>query len=96
MRRYRPQRDFLSLLNLGDGRVLASKWDVAVEGAWAFTLKDCIDRRFVRRFQVPGPAGDLQPEFARAPAMAQDIICGGCAAKVGESVLTRALTGWAR
>src|SRR5947209_3290127 len=91
MRRYRPQRDFLSLLNLGDGRALASKWGIALEGNWAFTLKDRIDRRFVRRFQVLGPAGDLQPEFARAPAMAQDMICGGCAAKVGESVLTRAL-----
>ena len=91
MRRYRPQRDFLSLLNLGDGRALASKWGIALEGQWAFTLKDWIDRRFVRRFQVLGPAGDLQPEFARAPAMAQDMICGGCAAKVGESVLTRAL-----
>src|SRR5205809_896465 len=91
MRRYRPQRDFLSLLNLGDGRALASKWGIALEGNWAFTLKDWIDRRFVRRFQVLGPAGDLQPEFARAPAMAQDMICGGCAAKVGESVLTRAL-----
>ncbi len=91
MRRYRPQRDLLSLLNLGDGRALASKWGVAVEGAWAFTVSDCIDRRFVRRFQVLGPAGDLQAEFARAPAMAQDMICGGCAAKVGESVLTRAL-----
>src|SRR5437867_4417722 len=91
MRRYRAQRDFLSLLNLGDGRALASKWGIALEGNWAFTLKDRIDRRFVRRFQVLGPAGDLQPEFARAPAMAQDMICGGCAAKVGESVLTRAL-----
>ncbi|HWN15831.1 MAG TPA: FAD-dependent oxidoreductase, partial [Candidatus Dormibacteraeota bacterium] len=45
MRRYRPQRDFLSLLNLGDGRALASKWGTALEGQWAFTLKDWIDRR---------------------------------------------------
>ena len=89
---YWPQRDFLTLLNLGDGAAVASKWRVALEGRWAFRLKDWIDRRFMRRFQVLGPSGALSPEFARQPSMAgQDMICGGCAAKVGESVLTRAL-----
>jgi pyridine nucleotide-disulfide oxidoreductase family protein len=51
LRPYRPQRDFLSLLNLGDGRALATKWGVSAEGAWAWWLKDAIDRRFVRRYQ---------------------------------------------
>jgi selenide,water dikinase len=89
---YRPQRDFLSLLNLGDGRAIGAKWGVAFEGQWVFRLKDWIDRRFVRRFQVLGASGELTPEFSRGPAMvADDMPCGGCAAKVGESVLTRAL-----
>ena len=48
---YRPQRDFLSLLNLGDGRAVASKWGVSAEGAWAWRLKDWIDRRFVGRYR---------------------------------------------
>jgi len=48
---YRPQRDFLSLLNLGDGRAVASKWGVSAEGAWAWRLKDRIDRRFVERYR---------------------------------------------
>jgi NADH dehydrogenase FAD-containing subunit len=52
LRRYRPQRDFLSLLNLGDGTAVASKWGAAARGRWAFRLKDWIDRRFVRRLQV--------------------------------------------
>jgi selenide, water dikinase len=51
LRPYRPQRDFLSLLNLGDGRAVATKWGVSAEGAWAWWLKDAIDRRFVRRYQ---------------------------------------------
>jgi selenide,water dikinase len=49
--RYRPQRDFLSLLNLGDGRAVGAKWGVAVEGRWVFRLKDWIDRRFVDGFR---------------------------------------------
>ncbi len=48
---YRPQRDFLSLLNLGDGRAVASKWGLSAEGAWAWRLKDWIDRRFVERYR---------------------------------------------
>ena len=48
---YRPQRDFLSLLNLGDGRAMASKWGLAAEGAWAWRLKDWIDRKFVQRYR---------------------------------------------
>jgi selenide,water dikinase len=88
---YFPQRDFLSLLNLGDGAAVASKWGISADGGWVFTLKDRIDRRFMERFQVLGPAGDVTPEFSAPPAMAQDMVCGGCAAKVGESVLSRAL-----
>lgn len=48
---YRPQRDFLSLLNLGDGRAVASKWGLSAEGTWAWRLKDRIDRRFVERYR---------------------------------------------
>lgn len=48
---YRPQRDFLSLLNLGDGRAVASKWGLSAEGAWAWRLKDRIDRRFMQRYR---------------------------------------------
>jgi selenide,water dikinase len=51
LKQYRPQRDFLSLLNLGDGRAVASKWGLSAEGAWAWRLKDRIDRRFVRRYR---------------------------------------------
>jgi selenide,water dikinase len=89
---YRPQRDFLSLLNLGDGRAIGSKWGVSVEGRSVFNLKDWIDRRFMERFQVLREDGGLAPMFAKGPAMdGSDMVCGGCAAKVGESTLSRAL-----
>jgi selenide,water dikinase len=58
-----------------------------------FALKDWIDRRFMRRFQVLAPDGDPRPEFAGQAKMGagDEMLCGGCAAKVGESVLSRAL-----
>jgi selenide,water dikinase len=90
LRAYRPQRDFLSLLNLGDGGAIGTKWGVSVEGRAVFALKDWIDRRFVRRFQVLDRDGAVTPDFA-APMPSGDMLCGGCAAKVGETSLTRAL-----
>ena len=91
LRAYRPQRDFLSLLNLGDGHAIGTKWGLSWQGHWVFGLKNRIDRRFVRRFQVLAPNGALAPDFAAAAMPAGDMLCGGCAAKVGESSLARAL-----
>lgn len=51
LRSYRPQRDFLALLNLGDGTALGTKWGHAVEGRWVLAWKHRIDRAFVRQFQ---------------------------------------------
>jgi selenide,water dikinase len=65
LRRYRPQRDFLSLINLGERRALAAKWGLVAAGGWVWRWKDRIDRRFVERFQVltldgaPAPAFDV-------------------------------------
>lgn len=50
LRAWRPQRAFLSLLNLGDGRAIGVKWGMAVAGRPVFRLKDWIDRRFVARY----------------------------------------------
>lgn len=47
---YRPQRDFLALLNLGDGTAVGSKWGLAFEGRLVMRLKDWIDRRFMALF----------------------------------------------
>jgi len=52
LRPYRPQRDFLTLLNLGEGIALGAKWGLVAGGRPVWKLKDWIDRRFVRRFQV--------------------------------------------
>jgi selenide,water dikinase len=91
-RRYRPQRDFLSLLNLGERQALAAKWGLLAVGGWVWRWKDRIDRRFVERFQVLAPDGTPAPRFD-VPAMAEveEMPCGGCAAKVDAAGLGAAL-----
>lgn len=89
---YRPQTDFLTLLNLGDGTAIASKWGMAVTGASLLRWKDHIDRRFMEKFQVLGPGGVVRDAFASMAGDMEEMVCGGCAAKVAAGPLTRALS----
>ncbi len=82
LRRWRPQRHFLALLNLGDGEALGERNGVIVAGRWVMHWKDHIDRRFVERFR-------LAPMSTTDPAAV--MVCGGCAAKLGPSALQQAL-----
>ncbi len=102
LRQYRPQGDFLALLNLGDGRAAGAKWGAAFDGRWVMRLKDRIDRRFMERFQALGPDGATLPAFgvmsatpeahaANGDPPSSPMFCGGCAAKVGPDRLGRAL-----
>lgn len=92
LRRYRPQPDFLTLLNLGDGTALGAKWGRSFEGRWVMRLKDRIDRKFMRKFQVLDDEGTATREFSRMDTSAMEsMLCGGCAAKAGQTTLDRAL-----
>lgn len=52
---FRPQRDFLSILNTGDGRALLHYKGIVSWSRWAWRLKDRIDRRFMRRYRIASP-----------------------------------------
>ncbi len=54
---YKPQREFLTLLNMGEGYAVGCKFGFSFGGRWVLRLKDWIDRGFVRRFQVGGGVG---------------------------------------
>ncbi len=50
---YRPQRNSLNLLALGDGRAIASWGDWSFQGRSMGWWKDRIDRAFIKRFRLP-------------------------------------------
>jgi selenide, water dikinase len=95
MRAYRPQKDYLKLISLGDRRALAEKWRIPVEGRGLWWLKDRIDARFMRRFHdlpaMPPPAVPSPAALGLSEAMGTAPMCGGCGAKVGAGVLRAAL-----
>ncbi len=96
---YRPQRNALYIVSTGDPYAVMTRNGLVAEGAWAWRLKDWIDRRFMRRFNTlpemasarAGPALKLADKAALREISAIAMRCGGCGAKVGATVLSRAL-----
>ncbi len=85
LRPFVPQRHFLSLIGTGDGRAVASRGGLALEGEWLWHLKDWIDRRWMEGYtELPA----MMPMPMPAP---EETRCGGCGAKVGATALSRAL-----
>ncbi|MDZ7591183.1 MAG: selenide, water dikinase SelD [Rubrivivax sp.] len=104
LRAYRPQRTWLALISTGDRHAVASRGAIGFEGDWVWRWKDWIDRRFMQRFsdfppmdsdQAPKPAGTPQLRLTEEESLqaisAIAMRCGGCGAKVGATVLARAL-----
>ena len=95
---YSPQRHALAMLNLGDGRAIASRGGMFFRGRWVWRLKHLIDQRFLRKYRdlpqmkqelgiAPGLLGRREARELRAHAMR----CGGCGAKVAGSILEEVL-----
>jgi NADH dehydrogenase FAD-containing subunit len=54
MESFIPQKDYMLILNMGNSRGIAWKKNWVWEGRLAFLLKDYIDRKFMKKFQVSG------------------------------------------
>lgn len=92
LRPYRPQRRILALISTGDAAAVASYGRWSVQGRWVWRWKDWIDRRWMRIYQDPDP---MPPsgEAATGEAFSGTAMrCGGCGAKVSNTVLDRVLT----
>jgi len=102
---YHPQRKWLALISTGDQYAIASRGWLGFGGAWVWRWKDWIDQRFMRKFQdlktmdTHGPSAQAAPASTVALSSEESLQaisaiamrCGGCGAKVGATVLSRAL-----
>lgn len=92
---WKPQKNYLKLISLGDKSAIAEKFGLALHGPFMWRWKDQIDRKFMDSLEdLPAMAG---PEVTGAMAsgaaelLAAKPLCGGCGAKVGRGVLSGAL-----
>lgn len=93
LQRFRPQRQFLTLMGVGDGTAVAAKWGLAWRSRLMWRWKDHIDRTFMQRFcDLPRmePAPPALPPALQA-AVPDTMRCGGCGAKLGADLLSRVL-----
>lgn len=79
---YQPQRSFLKLLNTGDGSALGEWKGFAFSGRWVMKLKDYIDTKFLKMYQLDSSmAGEMD-----------DMQCRGCGCKLPGGVLDQSLS----
>lgn len=98
---FTPQKAALALISTGDKYAIATRAGFAVEGKAFWTWKDWIDRRWMAKYtELPEMADEATSNF-NVGLTNQDTLkeisaiamrCGGCGAKVGANVLTRALS----
>lgn len=101
LRQHKPQQHFLSMLACGDKFATVSRnnrWFPSLQGRWVWRWKDHIDRQFMRGLQDLH-ARNMHDESAIDPRVLADknstitaMRCDGCAAKLPDSVLRKALS----
>ncbi|MEM7314580.1 MAG: selenide, water dikinase SelD, partial [Planctomycetota bacterium] len=84
---FRPQKEFLKLLNTADGQAVAEYQGRSFANSWAWKWKDVIDTRFMDKYQDYTPM-KMKPKPASAET---EMRCLGCGGKVGGTVLSRVL-----
>ena len=92
---FKPQKQYLNIIDEGDGRSIASRGPFTFESQWMRAWKDRIDRKFMATFtDFPEMDGGDRAENLGAIADAQPpkMYCAGCGSKVGSEVLKRALS----
>jgi len=59
MKRFIPNPNFMLIMNMGDGKGILWKKSLVLSGRLVFLLKNFIDKRFMKRFQVSGELEDF-------------------------------------
>ena len=60
MKAFIPQKDYMLIFNMGNGRGILWKRNFLYKGRLAFFLNDYIDRKFMKKFQVAGEADEKE------------------------------------
>jgi selenide, water dikinase len=93
---FKPQKDYLKLISLGEKSAMAEKFGMAFAGPLLWRWKDRIDRAFMDKLaDLPTMKPAQIPQDIALGA--RDILhakplCGGCGAKVGGDILASTLS----
>ena len=97
---FTPQKTLLALISSGDQYAIATRGNWHFEAALLWKWKDWIDRRWMQQYRELPSMSDKQVSNLDRRLADQDTLkeisaiamrCGGCGAKVGANVLSRAI-----
>lgn len=97
---YRPQKNFLSLLALGEKYALGQKNILSIWGSWTWKLKNHIDKTFMNLFhdlpskkmQIGMPLPNvLQAHLITDDPLALTPRCGGCGGKISSDIIKQTI-----
>ncbi len=92
---YRPQRDYLKLVSLGEKSALADQFGMTFSGPLLWRWKNHIDQKFMDKFrnlpQMPAPQLPKDMAADTKSVLGDKPLCGGCGSKIGQSALQAAL-----
>jgi len=103
LKSFHPKKNVLSLITIGNRKALVHQDSPSIlRWMWPsllWTVKDGIDRRFMKRFQAktfkvnPGHIYKLMPvpKNTLVPVDWEENTCGGCGSKIAASTLTESL-----
>ena len=96
LKSYRPQKDYLKLVSLGEKSALAAKWGLTLQHKRLWNWKNHIDQTFMAQFrELPEMTAPETPAGPMAIGVAELLdgqpLCGGCGSKVAQDILNRAL-----
>lgn len=82
---YRPQKNFLKLIQLPMGEVMATRGIFSITSKYFSAWKEHIDRKFMQRFGTIERSQEMMT--STAPAQEFNNMCLGCGAKVSQNIL---------
>ncbi|WP_293575997.1 selenide, water dikinase SelD [Phaeobacter sp.] len=95
LRAYKPQKDYLKLISLGDTAAVGERFGHSFSGPLIWRWKDHIDQTFMDQFrdlpQMEQPTLPAEHTADLPAALGDKPLCGGCGAKLGGQALRDAL-----
>ncbi len=100
LKKYLPQKKFLSLISSGDKYAVASRGNFTIEGKWVWKLKNWIDKKFIRKYnELPDMLLEKTSSTSKQSTKLDQISnieqhpmrCCGCGAKVNSNILGKVI-----
>ena len=95
--KYKPQKNFLSIITMGGKNAVVSKYSLSFKGKWVWHWKNYIDKNFISKFTnlslIEMKSDEKIPKIfltEEVKKLNDDMRCGGCGAKAAKEILNSA------